>query len=42
MILGCLATLEVAFLQLGIPHGPGGTRAATEFLAAEPPGVAWP
>ncbi len=36
MILGCLATLEVAFLQLGIPHGPGGARAAAEFLASDP------
>ena len=34
MILGCLATLETAFIQLGIPHGPGGTRAAIEHLAA--------
>ena len=35
MILGCLSTLEVAFLQLGIPHGAGGARAAAEYLAAD-------
>ena len=35
MILGCLAGLEVAFLQLRVPHAPGGVRAAVEWLAAE-------
>ncbi|NNM74966.1 pyridoxal-phosphate-dependent aminotransferase family protein [Enterovirga aerilata] len=35
MVLGCLAGLEVAFLQLGVPHAPGGVRAAIEFLARE-------
>ena len=34
MILGCLASLEIAFLDLGIPHAPG-VRAAVDFLAAE-------
>ncbi len=33
MILGCLATVETAMLQLGIPHGAEGLRAATEALA---------
>jgi alanine-glyoxylate transaminase/serine-glyoxylate transaminase/serine-pyruvate transaminase len=33
MILGCLAALEVAFIQLKVPHAPGGVRAAVEFLA---------
>jgi alanine-glyoxylate transaminase/serine-glyoxylate transaminase/serine-pyruvate transaminase len=33
MILGCLAALEVSFIQLGVPHAPGGVRAAVEFLA---------
>ncbi|MDB5558989.1 MAG: hypothetical protein JWQ36_1923 [Enterovirga sp.] len=33
MVLGCLAALEVAFIQLGVPHAPGGVRAAIEFLA---------
>lgn len=32
MILGCLATLEIAFLELGIPHEPG-VRQAVEYLA---------
>jgi alanine-glyoxylate transaminase/serine-glyoxylate transaminase/serine-pyruvate transaminase len=39
MVLGCLATLEVAFLELGVPHGPGGVRAAVEFLAGERAGA---
>ena len=33
MLLGCLAALEVAFIQLKVPHAPGGVRAAVEFLA---------
>ena len=32
MVLGCLGALEVAFLQLGVPHEPG-VRAAVEWLA---------
>jgi alanine-glyoxylate transaminase/serine-glyoxylate transaminase/serine-pyruvate transaminase len=36
MILGCLAALEVAFIQLKVPHAPNGVRAAVEFLAANP------
>jgi alanine-glyoxylate transaminase/serine-glyoxylate transaminase/serine-pyruvate transaminase len=35
MILGCLAALEVAFIELGVPHGTGGVRAAVEHLAKE-------
>lgn len=35
MILGCLAALEVAFIELGVPHGAGGVRAAVEWLAGE-------
>ena len=35
MILGCLAALEVAFIELGVPHGKNGVRAAAEHLAAE-------
>lgn len=35
MMLGCLGTLEVAFLELGVPHGPGGVRAAIESLARD-------
>ncbi|HEX2553432.1 MAG TPA: aminotransferase class V-fold PLP-dependent enzyme [Microvirga sp.] len=35
MILGCLAGLELAFIELGIPHGTGGVRAAVEHLARE-------
>jgi alanine-glyoxylate transaminase / serine-glyoxylate transaminase / serine-pyruvate transaminase len=35
MVLGCLATLEVALIELGVPHGPGALRAAIEYLAAE-------
>lgn len=34
MILGCLAALELAFIELGVPHAPG-VRAAVEFLAAD-------
>ena len=32
MILGCLATIETAMLQLGIPH-ESGLRAAAEHIA---------
>jgi alanine-glyoxylate transaminase/serine-glyoxylate transaminase/serine-pyruvate transaminase len=35
MILGCLAGLELAFIELGIPHGTHGVRAAAEHLARE-------
>jgi alanine-glyoxylate transaminase/serine-glyoxylate transaminase/serine-pyruvate transaminase len=35
MVLGCLAALEVAFIELKVPHGPGGVRAAVERLAKE-------
>jgi alanine-glyoxylate transaminase/serine-glyoxylate transaminase/serine-pyruvate transaminase len=35
MILGCLAGLELAFIELGIPHGANGVRAAAEYLARE-------
>jgi alanine-glyoxylate transaminase/serine-glyoxylate transaminase/serine-pyruvate transaminase len=35
MILGCLAALEVAFIELAIPHGANGVRAAAEYLAGE-------
>jgi alanine-glyoxylate transaminase/serine-glyoxylate transaminase/serine-pyruvate transaminase len=34
MILGCLAALELSFIELGVPHAPG-VRAAVEFLAQE-------
>jgi alanine-glyoxylate transaminase/serine-glyoxylate transaminase/serine-pyruvate transaminase len=33
MVLGCLAALEVAFIELGVPHGRNGVRAAVEHLA---------
>ena len=33
MILGCLAALELAFVELKVPHGTGGVRAAIEDLA---------
>jgi hypothetical protein len=32
MILGCLAALEVALIELKVPHAPG-VRAAVKFLA---------
>jgi alanine-glyoxylate transaminase/serine-glyoxylate transaminase/serine-pyruvate transaminase len=35
MVLGCLATLELAFIELKVPHGPNGVRAAVEYLARE-------
>lgn len=35
MVLGCLGALEVAFVELGIPHGKGGLRAAVEHLAQQ-------
>ena len=35
MILGCLAALELAFIELKVPHGANGVRAAVEFLARE-------
>jgi hypothetical protein len=35
MVLGCLAGLEVAFIELKVPHGSNGTRAAAEYLATE-------
>jgi alanine-glyoxylate transaminase/serine-glyoxylate transaminase/serine-pyruvate transaminase len=35
MVLGCLATLEIAFIEQGIPHGQHGLRAAVEYLAGE-------
>ncbi|MDB5592267.1 aminotransferase class V-fold PLP-dependent enzyme [Enterovirga sp.] len=34
MILGCLAALELCFLELGVPHGRHGVRAAIDYLAA--------
>ncbi|HEY8565705.1 MAG TPA: aminotransferase class V-fold PLP-dependent enzyme [Beijerinckiaceae bacterium] len=39
MILGCLGALELAFIELGIPHGAGGVRAAVEHLARERAGA---
>ncbi|MDB5512113.1 MAG: aminotransferase [Enterovirga sp.] len=33
MVLGCLGALEVAFLELKVPHGRDGVRAAVEHLA---------
>ena len=35
MLLGCLASLELAFIELGVPHGTGGMRAAITHLATE-------
>ncbi len=35
MILGCLSALELAFVELGVPHGRNGVRAAIEHLARE-------
>lgn len=40
MVLGCLAALEVAFIELNIPHGPNGVRAAVEYLAHQRAAVA--
>lgn len=37
MMLGTLATLEMSFKALGIPHGEGGITAAVEYLAAHVP-----
>jgi alanine-glyoxylate transaminase/serine-glyoxylate transaminase/serine-pyruvate transaminase len=33
MVLGCVGALEVAFVELGVPHGRGALRAAVEYLA---------
>lgn len=33
MVLGCLASLEVALIELAVPHGSGALRAAVEHLA---------
>ena len=35
MVLGCLGALEIAMVELGIPHGKDGLRAAVEHLAQE-------
>ena len=35
MVLGCLSTVELALVELGIPHGKNAVRAAVEFLARE-------
>jgi alanine-glyoxylate transaminase/serine-glyoxylate transaminase/serine-pyruvate transaminase len=35
MVLGCLAALEVAFIELKVPHGTNAVRAAIEYLARE-------
>jgi alanine-glyoxylate transaminase/serine-glyoxylate transaminase/serine-pyruvate transaminase len=35
MILACLSAVELTLLELNIPHGPNGTRAAIEYLAHE-------
>lgn len=37
MILGCLGAVEAGFIELGVPHGPGGVRRAAEYLAATAP-----
>lgn len=34
MLLGCLGAIETTLIAMGIPHGPGGLRAAAEHLAA--------
>lgn len=34
MVLACLSALEVAFIELKVPHGASGVRAAIEYLAA--------
>lgn len=34
MVLGCLGALEIALIELAVPHGAGGLRAAVEYLAA--------
>ena len=39
MVLGCLGALEVAFLELGVPH-ESGVRAATEALVSARAGAA--
>jgi len=33
MILGCLGGVETTLIELSVPHGSGGLRAATEFFA---------
>ena len=35
MLLGCLSALEVALIELRVPHGTQGVRAAIEYLASE-------
>ena len=35
MILGTLASVELALETLEVPHGKGGTQAAIEWLAAQ-------
>ncbi len=37
MVLGTLGGLEAGLIALGIPHGPGGLRAATEWLGKSVP-----
>ena len=37
MVLGTLAVTEMGLKALGIPHGKGGTEAATEWLASSVP-----
>ncbi|MHA1154164.1 MAG: pyridoxal-phosphate-dependent aminotransferase family protein [Alphaproteobacteria bacterium] len=37
MILGTLGGFEIGLIALGIPHGPGGLRAATEWLGRSVP-----
>lgn len=32
MVLGCLGALEIAFAELGVPHGQGGVTAAVDHL----------
>ncbi len=40
MVLGTLAAIEMGLTALNIPHGPGGTSAAIEYLAKEVPASA--
>ncbi len=37
MVLGTLGGIDTGLIALGIPHGPGGLRAATEWLGESVP-----
>jgi len=35
MLLGTIATVEMALALTGVPHGKGGVQAAMDYLSAE-------